>query len=179
MLKVKRNVVSLLMSMVMLVAFCIPAMAAEPIAFASADGIVTMKLSNEPQPRFPGNSGIYGVTAAPAIMATQQYTPDYYSYSLGNGRTQYLHVTLDSQTRQVYNQIGADGFMVAVDMNLYDATRYEVKLNGEYVGSGSCAGYNRGTLELMLYNENPAIWEITLYDNTSQGKPLWGHIYYS
>lgn len=185
MIKMKKSFASLFMAMVMMVAFCVPSFAAEAEVkvdtFNAKDGIVTVSFPEEEEPtaRFPGQAGLYGVKAHPFKSSTSTYLEDVYSYSLGNGRTQYLHVTLDSSTRNTYNSWGADGYLAEVDINVSTATRYDVKLNGESVGGGSCAGRPRMVLGLAMYDERPAIWEVTLYDNTTQGKPLWGHIYYN
>lgn len=184
MVKMKKSFASLFMAMVMMVAFCVPSFAAEAEVkvdtFNAKDGIISVSFPEEegPTARFPGQAGLYGVKAYPLNMATGNYAPDY-SYSLGNGRTQYLHVTLDSSTRNAYQNYNADGYVADVDINVSTAVRYEVTLNGEFVGGGSCAGRPRMVLELGMYDERPAIWEVTLYDNTTQGKLLWGHIYYN
>lgn len=175
----------MIMAMVMMVAFCVPSFAAEADVnvdtFNAEEGIVTVSFPEEEEPtaRFPGQAGLYGVKAHPATMSTGEYIVNKYAYNLGNGRTQYVHVTLDSETRAYYDDMGADGYLAEVDINISTATRYEVRLNGEFVGSGSCAGRPRMVLGLGMYDERPAIWEVTLYDNTTQGKALWGHIYYN
>lgn len=191
MIKMKKSFVSMIMAMVMMVAFCVPSFATTTevetddttATFQAEDGQIkvtmTEKADENPSLRYPGTSGLYGVKVHPAIMATKQYAPNSYTYELGNGRTQYLHVTLDPLNRDTFDRVGADSFMAAIDINFATATRYEVTLNGEYVGGGSCAGFTRGNIEVMLYDERPAIWEVTLYDNTTQGKTLWGHIYYN
>lgn len=184
MVKMKKSFASLFMAMVMMVAFCVPSFAAEAEVkvdrFNAKEGIISVSFPEEegPTARFPGQAGLYGVKAYPYNSVTGESSMNY-SYSLGNGRTQYLHVTLDSSSRNDYNGLNADGYIADVDINVSTAVRYEVKLNGEFVGSGSCAGRPRMVLELGMYDERPAIWEVTLYDNTTQGKPLWGHIYYN
>lgn len=184
MIKMKKSFVSMIMAMVMMVAFCVPSFAAEADVkvdtFNAKDGIVSVSFPEEegPTARFPGQAGLYGVKAHPADLNAGTYL-DVYSYSLGNGRTQYLNVTLDSSTRKAYDDYFNNGYLAEVDINVSTATRYEVKLNGEFVGGSSCAGRPRLVLGLAMYDERPAIWEVTLYDNTTQGKPLWGHIYYN
>lgn len=184
MIKMKKSFASLFMAMVMMVAFCVPSFAAEAEVeidtFNAKEGIISVSFPEEegPTARYPGQAGLYSVKAYPLNTVEGRYSTNY-SYSLGNGRTQYLHVTLDSSSRKDYDDLVADGYIADVDINVSTAVRYEVKLNGKFVGSGSCAGRPRMTLEFQMYDERPAIWEVTLYDNTTQGKPLWGHIYYN
>ena len=132
-----------------------------------------------PTPRMPGMAGIYSVLAAPRCSATGTIAMGGSVEAYGNGRTSFLHVTLNDKGRSEYKRINADSYYVEVDVNFTGATRFEIILNGENVGGGSCAGHTRGTIDLRVADERPAIWQINLYDNTTTGKTTWGHINYN
>lgn len=182
----RKSLISLFVAVVMLLSFSVSAFAAEaetpnePVVQYFDDSGMKMTLypGDGTMPITPGTAGLYSVVAAPAIMATNQYTPNNFvgNYS-GNGRTSYLHVTLDDATRAAYQQVGADSYLVEVTFNLIGVTRYEVILNGENVGGSTCAGMQQGVLDFVMYDERPAIWQVNLYDSTG-GKMTWGHINY-
>lgn len=181
----RKKIFSLFMAVVMLLSFSVSAFAAEAnapkmktVELGESGMTMTLVKSDRPTPRTPGTAGLYSVVAAPARMATHEYAEeDFVANYGGNGRTSFLHVTLDDNARRVYQQIGADGYYVEVSFNLQGVTRYEVILNGENVGGSTCAGYDSGYLDLLVYDDRPAIWEVDLYDSTG-AKMTWGHVNY-
>ena len=179
-----KSIISLFMAVVMLMAFSVSSFAAEVDTAGVATGNpdepqfhVTFT-DDEPTPRMPGTAGIYSVTAVPRRAATDTQAWAGSAESYGNGRTSFLHVTLNDKGRSEYDRINADSYYVEVDFNFTGATRFEVILNGENLGGGSCAGHTRGTLDFRLKDNRPAVWQVNLYDNTTTGKTTWGHINY-
>ena len=177
-----KSIISLFMAVVMLLSFSVSAFSTEGETAAMEDPDepkfhVTFT-DDEPTPRMPGTAGIYSVTAVPRRAATDTQAWAGSAEAYGNGRTSFLHVTLNDKGRSEYDRINADSYYVEVDFNFTGATRFEVILNGENLGSGSCAGHTRGTLEFRMKDNRPAIWQVNLYDNTSTGKMTWGHINY-
>lgn len=172
-----KSLISIFMAVAMLLAFSVPSFAAEvevndfnpEVHFTPADE------SESVVPMAPGLAGIYSVTATPYNSTTGKQ--GYSTTSYGNGRTSYVHVTLDDYARQTYDQINADSYMVDIYFNLTGVTRYELFLNGELYDSGRVA-VSSGYIDFKIKDERPAIWQVNLYDNTSTGKATWGHINY-
>ncbi|MEG0834930.1 MAG: hypothetical protein RR413_05745 [Christensenellaceae bacterium] len=174
MYKTRKSIISLLMAMVMMVAFCIPAMAAEsqPIPF----GTESTELQ-QPQLRFPASVGISAVRVYPANLNEGVYYNDSYSYGYPSGSEQICNVTINSATRNLYNSEGCNGWYVQVDANTNGAKRYELSVNGSLVGSGSLY-YTATTFSFPVSGFMTSMnWKIVCYDSTSQGKPIWGQIY--
>lgn len=178
----RKKIISLFMAVVMLLSFSVSAFAAEVDTSMVNFGEIEMipcEFNEGISPRMPGTAGLYSVLAAPALVATGQYTTNYtVTNNSGNGRTSYLHVTLDDRTRQFYDENQATGYYVEVGLNLTGVKRYELLLNGKLVKSESCAGMQSGTLRFIIADERPAIWQVNLYDNTTTAKMTWGHINY-
>lgn len=184
----RKKIFSLFMAVVMLLSFSVSAFAAEA---DTPDGAIVQYLDDpnvkmtlypadgdEIMPRMPGTAGLYSVVACPASFATNTIRDDAFVANYGgNGRTSFLHVTLDDAARRAYQAINADAYYVEVTFNLIGVTRYEVFLNGEAVGGNTCAGIKQGVLDFGLYDDRPAIWQVNLYDSTGS-KMTWGHVNY-
>lgn len=170
-----KSIIGLFMAVVMLLAFSVPSFAAEANDSDFDPEVHFTPADEDAMPRMPGLAGIYSVSATSKNSATGQSGSTTTAY--GNGRTSYVHVTLDDYGRQRYDAIKADSYFVDIDFNLTGATRYELFLNGELVDSGRVA-VSRGYLSFTIKDERPAIWRVNLYDNTATGKSTWGHINY-
>lgn len=184
----RKNIISLFMAVVMLLSFSVSAFAAdvgtpnEPVVQYFEESGMKMTLypadGDEIMPRTPGTAGLYSVVAAPASFVTGDVRDDAFVANYGgNGRTSFLHVTLDDAARRAYQAINADAYYVEVTFNLIGVTRYEVFLNGEAVGGNTCAGMKQGVLDFGMYDDRPAVWRVDLYDSTG-AKMTWGHVNY-
>ena len=172
----RKKIISLFMAVVMLLSFSVSAFAAEAEVKDFDPEVHFTPVDENVMPRTPGMAGIYSVTVTPRNTTTGA-SAGYSSTGYGNGRTSYVHVTLDEHVRQRYDQIKADSYFVDIDFNLTGATRYELYLNGELYESGRVA-VSRGSLSFTIKDARPAIWKVNLYDNTATGKTTWGHINY-
>lgn len=161
------------MAMVMMVVFCVPVMATESQAIPDESGVKELQI---PEMRFPSQVGIDTVRIYPANLNTGTYYTNAYSSNFSN-YGQICNVTINSATRNLYNSNGCNGWFIEVDARVSGANRYERKVNGVTQNSGSI-GWNSATFYFPVSDFTTSMdWEIILYDNTTQGKPIWGHIY--
>lgn len=130
--------------------------------------------------RYPGYAGLSYVSAKPVLLSTNTASTTSTRVSSTTGRDQNLNVTLDSTTRTQYNKISANAYELTIGLNLTGVTRFEVYLNGQYVGSQNCYS-SAGVITAVLEDKKPAQYKIVLYDNVTptQGKILWGNINYN
>lgn len=159
--------------------------AAEPaVAPIGGDGVQCgIEESDAPQPRFPSGAFVYSIKAYAADTAKDVYYTDHYTYASFSGRPQSGSLTLNQQTRDLYEKNGCDALFVEFAFDRGGAELFDLYINGVKTDRRALGSLPAGAHDLFKLivpvKNGAASWKVVLHnysDTNEAGVPVSGYV---
>lgn len=174
---------ALLMSFVLMFSTTVLAEGTSFMPLGGQDFQYDTEESDTPQPRFPSGAFVYSIKAYAADTTKDVYYTDYYTYSSYSGQKQFVSLTLNQQTRTLYENNKCDAVFVEFAFNrggadLFDLYINDVKVDRKALGSLPAGAHDLFKLIVPVKNGG-ASWKVVLHnygDENEAGIPVSGYV---